>query len=60
MAKRKGGRKKPRENSFPELDRINEISNSKFIDLTKWLYDNHREILREWEKTQGNVRVEFL
>lgn len=27
--------------------------------LVKYLYDNHRAILREWEKTQGNLRIEF-
>jgi hypothetical protein len=43
-----------------DLEKINEISNRKFIELTKWLYNNHLEILREWEKTQGKVRVEFL
>ena len=30
------------------------------IKLIKWLYDNHKEILREWEATQGKLRVGFL
>jgi len=29
-------------------------------DLVKWLYDNHKDVLREYEKTKGKLRVEFL
>lgn len=29
-------------------------------DLVKWLYDNYLPILREWEGTKGNLRIEFL
>jgi len=29
-------------------------------DLVKWLYDNHRSILREYEKTKGNLNIHFL
>jgi hypothetical protein len=31
-----------------------------YIKLTKWLYDNHKEVLREYEATLGNLRVEFI
>lgn len=39
--------------------RINKISTESYIKLIKWLYDYHREILREYEATLGNLRVEF-
>jgi len=29
------------------------------IKLVKWLYDHHKDILREWEATRGKLRVEF-
>ena len=32
----------------------------KHIDLIKWLYDNHKDVLREYEKTKGKLRIEFL
>jgi hypothetical protein len=28
--------------------------------LVKWLYDNHLDILREYEALQGNLRIHFL
>ena len=34
--------------------------NRKHIDLIKWLYDNYKDILREYEKTKGKLQVEFL
>lgn len=30
------------------------------IELTKWLYDNYLEVLREYEKEKGDLRVYFL
>ena len=30
------------------------------IKLVKWLYDNYKDVLREWEATQGKLRVEFV
>lgn len=29
------------------------------IELVRWLYDNHKKVLREWEATRGNSRIEF-
>ena len=34
--------------------------NKNYISLIKWLYDNYKDILREYEKTRGKLRVEFL
>lgn len=28
--------------------------------LVKWLYDNHLDVLREYEALQGNLRIHFL
>ena len=30
------------------------------IKLVKWLYDNHKDILREYEATLGTLRIEFV
>jgi len=30
------------------------------VSLVKFLYDNYKPILREWEATQGKLRIEFL
>lgn len=30
-----------------------------YMELVKWLYDNHKEVLREWEATKGKLRIEF-
>jgi hypothetical protein len=30
-----------------------------YMELIRWLYDNYIDILREWEATQGNLRIEF-
>lgn len=30
------------------------------MNLLEWLYRNHLDVLREYEATQGNIRVEFL
>jgi hypothetical protein len=29
-------------------------------NLVKWLYDNHLDVLREYEALQGNLRIHFL
>jgi len=32
-----------------------------YMIITKWLYDNHKDILREYEKWRGfKIRLEFL
>lgn len=43
-----------------QLEKLMEISNKQYIDLIKWLYDTHKNILREYEKTKGKLRIEFL
>jgi hypothetical protein len=43
-----------------DLEKITKISNKNYIDLIQWLYNNHKEVLREYEKTKGNLQVEFL
>ena len=54
------------EKSIKEFDikklekKIRKFSIQDSIKLIKWLYDNHRDILREWEATQGKLRIEFL
>ena len=30
------------------------------INFVKYMYDNYPSILRDWEKTQGNLRIGFL
>ena len=30
------------------------------INLVKWLYDNYKDILREYERTRGKLKIEFL
>lgn len=30
------------------------------IDLLKWLYDNHKKILREYEDTKGKMHIKFM
>jgi hypothetical protein len=40
--------------------KIEKDAHRTLMKLIKWLYDNHKEVLREWEKTQGNVSIEFL
>jgi hypothetical protein len=31
-----------------------------YVNLCKWLYDNHKDILREFEKSKGTkLRMEF-
>lgn len=37
------------------FDRVNK----NHIELVRWLYNNYLPILREWESTQGNLRIEF-
>ena len=39
---------------------MTEISNRLYLELVKWLYDNHKDILREYEKTKGRIQIEFL
>lgn len=41
-------------------EKIEKDAHRILIELTKWLYVNHREVLREWEKIQGNINIEFL
>lgn len=43
-----------------EWERLYDGTVKNHIDLVKWLYDNHKDILREYEKTKGNLGVEFL
>ena len=43
-----------------QIRKLLEILNKQYIDLVKWLYSNHLNILREWEKSKGNLRIEFL
>ena len=38
---------------------INKNAIQSYSKLIKWLYDNHREVLREYEKTLGNLQIEF-
>jgi len=40
--------------------KVNKDAHKLFIELVKWLYDNHKDVLREYEKTHGNLRIEFL
>jgi len=30
-----------------------------YNDIIAWLYKNHKKVLREYEATKGNLRVEF-
>lgn len=39
--------------------RINKTSLESYMKLMHWLYLHHRDVLREYEKTLGNMRVEF-
>ena len=34
-------------------------STKRYLKLVKWLYENYKPVLREWEATQGNLCVEF-
>ena len=34
-------------------------STKRYMKLVKFLYDNYKPVLREWEATQGNLCVEF-
>jgi len=49
-------------NEFSKEDLIKLLVgfNRNHIDLTKWLYNHHRDILREYEKTKGNLQIHFL
>lgn len=31
-----------------------------YCKLVKWLYDNHKKTLRDWEKIEGLPQIEFL
>jgi hypothetical protein len=46
--------------SKENLKKLAEIANKQYTDLVKWLYDNHKDVLRKWEATQGKLRIEFL
>jgi hypothetical protein len=50
------------ENEFTKKDLIKLLVgfNRNHIDLTKWLYDNHLEILREYEKSKGDTKIYFV
>jgi hypothetical protein len=39
--------------------RISKNSTESYVKIIEWLYRNHLDILREYEKTLGNLRVEF-
>jgi hypothetical protein len=41
-------------------EKIEKDSHRILLNLMKWLYVNHKEVLREWEKTQGKLNIEFL
>ena len=41
------------------FEKINAESTKRYLSLVKFLYDNHKPILREWEATQGSLRIEF-
>ena len=32
----------------------------KDLEFKAWLHNNHKDILREWEATQGNLRLHIL
>lgn len=34
--------------------------NKRYQSIIKFLHHNHKPILREWEATQGKLRIEFL
>lgn len=54
-------REKTEKENLLELEkRINKSSTENYIKLVNWLYSNHKDILREWEATQGDLRVEFV
>ena len=40
-------------------DEIKQIEQSQFIELARWLYKNHSDVLEEWEK-EKNVKVVFV
>lgn len=49
------------QNELKEIEkRMNKDAHIILINLFKWLYVNHKDVLREWEKTQGNLQIEFL
>lgn len=39
---------------------INNKTVEHHIELIKWLYDNYREVLREYESTIGKFRICFV
>lgn len=54
--------KKMLEDEFSKKELIKLLNgiNKTHIDLVKWLYDNYRGILREYEVTRGKINVYFL
>lgn len=38
---------------------VNKDSTKAYVDLVHWLYFHHKDVLREFERTKGNLRVEF-
>ena len=52
--------KKNKELTIAEIEKkVNKFAYKDYVELIKFLYDNHRAVLREWEATRGNLRVEF-
>jgi hypothetical protein len=43
-----------------KLEELYSKANESYIELLRWLYENHYEILREYEKTKGKLRIAFL
>ena len=40
---------------------LDPASNNNYIDLVHWLYLNHKDILREWESSNGShLQIHFL
>lgn len=43
-----------------QLEKLLTDSWERNTDLIRWLYFNHKKVLREYEKTKGKLNVEFL
>jgi hypothetical protein len=42
-----------------ELAKLANIMNENYIRIMKWLYDNHRDILREYEKKELKTKLKI-
>ena len=52
---------KKRESDIKKIEKIvKKNALEHHMKLIKWLYDNHRKILREYEKTLGGLRIHFV